>query len=394
MKKFRWNSHFIAALVPLSLFLSVLSHSAHSADSLKVEPLNDPMIIAQQFSFESDVLGVKRNFYIHLPANYANSTKRYPVMFMTDARDTLQQISSVTQQLSTSAQRIPEMIVVAITNNGGRAKDLSERPHTMNFLSFIVDELKPYIHQHYKTNGENLLLGASMGGEFVIRALFERPEAFDAYFSMSPSIYKNDLALVKKAKSISLSGQKITKKLYISLANEGFNFGVDELIFGLRKFPIKGLKWSFTKSEQESHGSIGMVSAHRDLQDYYSQWAAPHFKNLADFEKKGGLQGLQKIYAKRESSKIPRNILNHLSWLYIDAKQGQKAIDLALFNVKVNPTSGSAPNNLGKLYEQLNDDKNAQYYYQQALDKAIKNKHRASSIQYHRDTLSRFKNKP
>jgi predicted alpha/beta superfamily hydrolase len=156
MKKSRLNNLFNAALVSLSLFFSVFVHSA------QVEPLNDPMIIAQQFTFASKVLGVKRYFYLHLPANYANSNKRYPVMFMTDARDTLQQISSVTQQLSVSARRIPEMIVVAITNNGGRAKDLSERPHTMNFLSFIVDELKPYISQHYKTNGENLLLGTSI----------------------------------------------------------------------------------------------------------------------------------------------------------------------------------------------------------------------------------------
>lgn len=390
MNKSRLNSPFNAALASLSLFLSVFAYSAHS---IQVEPLNDPMIIAQQFTLASDVLGVKRNFYIHLPANYANSTKRYPVMFMTDARSTLQQISSVTQQLSGSARRIPEIIVVAITNNGGRAQDLSERPGTMNFLSFIVDELKPYINQHYKTNGENLLLGTSMGGEFVIRALLERPEAFDAYFANSPSIYKNDLALVKKAKSISLSGQTIAKKLYINVANEGFNFGVDELIFGLRKFPVKGLKWSFTKNEQESHGSIGMASAHKDLQDYYFEWAPPHFKNLADFEKKGGLQGLQNIYAKRKSSKIPARILNYLSWLYLDAKQDQAAIDLVLLNIKINPTSGLAPLNLGKIYEELNDDKNAQYYYQQALDKAIKNKLKASSIQYYRDTLSRFKNK-
>ena len=387
MSKFRLSYRFNTALVSLSLMLSVFAHSA------QVEPLNEPMIIAEKFSITSEVLGVKRNFYIHLPANYANSNKRYPVMFMTDAKDTLQQISSVTQQLSTSARRIPEMIVVAITNNGGRAKDLSERPHTMNFLSFIVDELKPYIHQHYKTNGENLLLGTSMGGEFVIRALFERPEAFDAYFANSPSIYKNDLALVKKAKSISLANQTIAKKLYINLANEGFNFGVDELVFGLRKFPIKGLKWSFTKNEQESHGSIGMISAHKDLQDYYANWAAPHFSNLADYEKKGGLEGLQNTYTKRESSKIPANIINNLTWLYLDAKEDKQAIELALHNIEINPTSGSAPNNLGKLYEELNDDKNALHYYQQALDKAIKNKHRASSIQYHRDTLSRFKRK-
>ena len=390
MNDFRWNRLFSAALIPLTLFLSLFTYSAHSA---QVDPLNEPMIIAEKFSIASEVLGVKRNFYVHLPANYANSSKRYPVIFMTDAKDTLQQISSVTQQLSGSARSIPEIIVVAITNNGGRTQDLSERPGTINFLSFIVDELKPYINQHYKTNGENLLLGTSMGGEFVIRALFERPEAFDAYFANSPSIYKNNLALVKQAKGISISGQTIAKKLYINVANEGFSFGVDELIFGLRKFPIKELQWSFTKNEQESHGSIGMASARKDLKDYYSEWAPPHFENLTDFEKKGGLQSLQNIYAKRKSSNIPTRILNHLSWLYIDAKQDQQAIDLALFNIKINPTSGSAPNNLGKLYEQINDDKNAEYYFKQALDKSIKNNHRASSIQYHRDTLARFKNK-
>jgi len=390
MSKLRWHNRLIAALVPLLLFFSIFSQSAHSE---QVESLNEPMIIAQQFTFASNVLGVKRNFYVYLPPNYANSNKRYPVMFLTDAERTLQQISSITQQLSGSAQRIPEMIVVGITNNGGRIKDLSERPSTMNFLSFIADELKPYIHRQYKTNGENLIFGTSMGGEFVVRALLERPEAFDAYFSMSPSIYYSDFELVRKAKSISLSGQTIAKKLYISLANEGFNQGVDEFIFGLKKFPIKGLKWEFTRNEKESHSSIAVVSVHKDLQDYYAEWAAPHFENLADFEKKGGLEGLQNIYAKRKPSKIPMKILNHLSWLYVDAKQKKEAVDLALFNIKINPTSGSAPNTLGQIYEKLNDDKNAQHYYQQALDKAIKNNHRASSIKFHRETLSRFKNK-
>jgi predicted alpha/beta superfamily hydrolase len=359
----------------------------------KVQPINEPMLIAEKFTLRSSILGETRTFYVHLPDGYSNKANQYPVLYLLDGKSKMQKTVAVTDDLANFSRRIPQMVVIGIETNENRKADLSTFSSSLKFLSFITTELKPYIESQYKTNGENLLMGSSMGGEFVVRALFEQPEQFDGYFAISPSIYYSDFQLVDKANELAKSNKIMNKALYLSLANEGWNQGVEELVYHLQKNPIQGLKWYFDKHEEESHGSISLGQSTRDLQDYYQAWAAPHFRNTHDFESKGGLKGLQKVYRLRTPSIIPISILGHMALLYVDQKHSQNAIELSLFAVKEHPTSGRALRNLAYVYEEFSMLKKALLTYKKAVSVAILNKHKVSSIESHRKALTTFKAK-
>jgi len=378
-----------------TLFLAtILSFSLNTtAKTQPVVNINEPLIIAEKYTIQSTVLGEERTFYVHLPTGYSNKTNKYPVLYIPDGKRKMQKTVAITDDLADFSQRIPKMIVVGIETNKNRTADLSTLTSSKTFLNFITTELKPYIENTYATSGENLLMGSSMGGEFVVRALLEQPEQFDGYFAISPSIYYSNFKLVDKANKVSKSGQKIKKKLYLSLANEGWNQGVEEFVYQLRKQPIQELQWKFNKREEESHGSISMNQAYSDLQDYYYSWAKPHFKNISDFENKGGITGLQNFYKKRNPSLIPISILDHMALLYVDEQRSAQAIELSLLSARLYPTSGRALRNLAHVYETLNMPKKALQAYEQALATAIKNNHRASSIKSHQKALTDFKSK-
>jgi len=356
------------------IFIICASNAEEAIQDPRVTGIGEPIVIAEKFTFTSDILGNERTFYVHLPNGYHQSNQNYPVLFITDGDRKILRIASVTHELSYFAKRIPPMIVVGIANDGTRRENLSLLPSSMQFLSFITKELKPYLHKQYRTKDENLLLGSSAGGQFAIRALLETPEEFDAYIAISPSLYHNDHYLEKKAKKLALNKQQLDKVLYFSLGNEGIYMGADEFALSLAKYPIKGLKWSFTKVEEETHGSISMKQAYNALQDYYSQWAPTHFKNTNDFERKGGLATLKAKYAKEIPAVIPVNVLNSVVNLYFYSNHHQQGIDLALLNIKNHPNSIFAKYYIAELYSDMEKYEKALHYYQLALDIATKNK--------------------
>ncbi len=57
------------------------------------------------------------------------------------------------------------------------------------FLSFLTGTLKPWVRAHYKSDpGRQILFGHSLGGLFVLHALFKSPESFNVYLAASPDI--------------------------------------------------------------------------------------------------------------------------------------------------------------------------------------------------------------
>lgn len=67
------------------------------------------------------------------------------------------------------------------------------------FLTFIQEELQPEIEQRYPINkNRQTFFGHSLGGLFVLHALFTKPDAFQTYIAGSPSIYWNERLLLEE----------------------------------------------------------------------------------------------------------------------------------------------------------------------------------------------------
>lgn len=87
------------------------------------------------------------------------------------------------------------MIVVGIWNTN-RDRDMipvavSHRPGSgasEKFLTFIREELVPYVNETYRCGEFSILYGMSNSALFGVYALLEAPDTFDAYLASSPMI--------------------------------------------------------------------------------------------------------------------------------------------------------------------------------------------------------------
>jgi predicted alpha/beta superfamily hydrolase len=65
------------------------------------------------------------------------------------------------------------------------------------FLRFLTEELRPNIAARHKVDpSREALFGYSLGGLFVLDALFRRPNDYRSYIAASPSIWWNDCAVL------------------------------------------------------------------------------------------------------------------------------------------------------------------------------------------------------
>jgi len=152
-------------------------------------------------TFTSQILGERRTFYVHLPADYEQAIFSYPVLYILDAypRPSTYGISFFDKAKSLealTAEGIPPMIIVGIKNKN-RVRDMLPVPSDLfagsgsgadDFLMFLNNELIPFIDKLYRTSDMRILYGRSDSGLFVLYALSKNPLIFDAYISSSPTI--------------------------------------------------------------------------------------------------------------------------------------------------------------------------------------------------------------
>jgi predicted alpha/beta superfamily hydrolase len=88
------------------------------------------------------------------------------------------------------------------------------------FLDFIVDELKPAVAKAVAVDpGRQALFGHSLGGLFVLHALFTRSGAFDTYIAGSPSIWWGKRSILREVAAFKGAQQKsrLPRRLLITV---------------------------------------------------------------------------------------------------------------------------------------------------------------------------------
>jgi predicted alpha/beta superfamily hydrolase len=148
-----------------------------------------------------------RTLRIYLPPSYAKSDRRYPVIYMHDGQNLYDDATSyagewgVDEAMDALARTHGfEAIVVGIDNGGDkRMNELNAWSHPEfgaaegeQYLSFLVDVVKPHIDQQYRTEpGRNstAIIGSSMGGLASHYAIHARPDVFGMAGVLSPSYW-------------------------------------------------------------------------------------------------------------------------------------------------------------------------------------------------------------
>ena len=158
-----------------------------------------------------------RIFEISIARPSAAAPERgYPVMYVLDPSTAF---ATLVDTVRNQEQMFGPVVVVGV----GYASDAEEENRTLDltpptdpadlpagmpngwgatggndaFLSFLVDELKPAIAKAAAVDpGRQALFGHSLGGLFVLHALFARSDAFDTYIAGSPSIWWGKRAIL------------------------------------------------------------------------------------------------------------------------------------------------------------------------------------------------------
>ena len=165
---------------------------------------------AERYSILSKTNGIEYQVDIALPSGYGKTDKRYPVFYVLDGNMAFGSLVDTYLDLRLDGS-IPEMILVAIgykeddpavytpAYHTNRSRDYtptnveaaipgSGKAHA--FLTFIKDELIPYMDGRYRTDPTNRGLGGhSLGGLFTNYALLTEPTLFNHYWIGSPSLW-------------------------------------------------------------------------------------------------------------------------------------------------------------------------------------------------------------
>ncbi|EIM06261.1 putative esterase [Planococcus antarcticus DSM 14505] len=129
-----------------------------------------------------------RQIRVYLPKSYLSSNKKYPVLYMHDGQNVFRNddaIGKVSLELEKYLdEEFLDVIVVAIDQNSSERKNeycpWENGAYSKQFLEkvtpsfggkgkqyaeFIVEELKPYIDEKYRTmQSQTAMAGISMGG--------------------------------------------------------------------------------------------------------------------------------------------------------------------------------------------------------------------------------------
>jgi len=191
-----------------------------------VEVEKSPIILGEKITIHSEVLDEDRSFLINLPSNYEDSEDNYPILFQIQGSETLfHKESGTIRYLSEWKDNNPPMIMVNILFTNYRRDifpvKLPRIPDTGgsdNFISFISDELIPYLEENYRVSDYRIIFGQSNTGMFSIYTLLSNPDLFDAYIAASPAVGQGNNFMYGITDSLLAVNQFKDKTLYITHA--------------------------------------------------------------------------------------------------------------------------------------------------------------------------------
>lgn len=267
---------------------------------------HDEILIGEKVQLESAILNESRELWISTPSNYQKSNEYYPVLYLLDGDSNFRHTSATAEFLAAS-NRIPNLIVVGVLNTD-RARDLtppSQNPDEVlnylthggadNFQLFFENELFPFIENTYRVRPYKILIGHSLGGLFAVHTLTTRPDLFNAYIAISPSLRWSNQVLVNQAEQFLKSSQRLEVDLYLTIANEGGSTlaAFRKLTGVLGEYNPSGFRWKFEHMPEEHHGSVALRSTYYGLESIFDGWS---LEKSFEAYTIGGLAALENAY--------------------------------------------------------------------------------------------------
>ncbi len=344
-------------------------------------------------SINSGFLNESREIYIQLPDGYnPEKNQKYPVVYILDGEMFLPTVYDV--QNYYSGGFTPEMVLIGISNNKNRIRDLTtstittkygmpfneENGGAENFSQFIEKELIPYIEDNYAVSNFRTLIGHSYGGLFTIYALLKNPNLFANYLAIDPSLDWDGQKLLNESQKI-LSSQKYEgKSLFMSLSGQlhmqDSKITIDNVMQDTTDFTLfarsniafsnlvrqnakNGLSFDWRFYPNDIHGTIPFPSIRDGLISLFEWYQMENTDKFNSFDTpKEELMGIIKYREKKLKDHFgypeppyPEELLNMLGYMNMDMQQIEKAKMYFELAIEYYPESANACDSMADYYE-------------------------------------------
>lgn len=253
------------------------------------KPIDFPITIGFGRDLPSRILGGFRRINVHLPEHAADPGQHFPVLVLLDGGENEDFLHVVgLTQITAAYGEGQEMIVVGIagvdrrhdlTSPSSVEADRKAAPTSGGagpYRRFLVEELRPWIDVMFPGHGRVALMGESLAGLFTLETFLTRPDAFDDYISVSPSLWWNDGELVRSAPGLLRAGARPDARLWIGFdtpapprdaarRERGLQ---DRLVAALRSSAPRSLAWSAERLP-EGHSTVYHPAALKALRALY-----------------------------------------------------------------------------------------------------------------------------
>jgi len=332
-------------------------------------------------SIGSKVLGENRNLLVHLPHNYIESNKRYPVLYLVDG-DRHFNHAIVATQLLQSQERVPELIIVAILNSDKMHHEPEPKHGKEKFSLFIKNEVMPNVDESYKTTGLNTLFGHTRAGWFTIDLLATQPKLFKNYIAASSPLQYDELDLYEKILTNSKTQKTPEKSLYFTLANEAeesklYSDAFNNFIKLLTENPPKNLDWGYELLANQTHMTTSLPTLFNGMTHVFNSYQAPRFASYKEYLAFGGMHAMETHYKKRAQiygtdKNIPEKTLLNLASLLLSESQTEAALKTYSKLTHDFPSSAASFSGLGQVYSLMKQYDKSIMAHQKSVRLAVK----------------------
>ena len=232
---------------------------------------------AEYYLFNSQEAQDTFHVYIKLPAGYDTAKTNFPVLYVLDGDIVFPIVSGVMQYLL-YGEYVPEMIIVGVgygtldespEGQNRRSRDYSPtqragRPNTgkaKQFLSFLTNELIPFVDKNFKSDKINKTLqGHSMGGLFTTYTLFNSNNIFNRYIISSPYLWWDEKSIFKEEEKFVKNNSELRANVFISYGADEvkdiYHETIEEMITKIKNKNYSGLKLSTRVFEKGEHFTV------------------------------------------------------------------------------------------------------------------------------------------
>ena len=228
--------------------------------------------IGETFTLVSPLMGMDRELNILLPPGYADQPDRvWPVVYLLDggqAQDFPAYANTAAGLMANS--EMADVIFVGVASMD-RQNELTWRStdrrilrqwpnhgQSDRFRRFLELEVKPWVEAHYRTSGDDAVMGESAAALFIVETFLNTPDLFDRYLAVSPSMWWDHASLGADAAALLAEQPTGDRQLLLTIGDEGgeMQAGLDALIEALTEAPPEGLLWTYEPRHDLTHSTI------------------------------------------------------------------------------------------------------------------------------------------